>query len=405
MYVADPGGGVAPVLRDNAAGGEADDADAADDESECSDDEDVVAATAGTAVGSRGGSAAGSEAAAPGAAGSEGKAYKRRQRQARPPLRGLQELMDILQLPRNRISNLMARAPRSIKLVADPEPLQVVWEDAHFLAVLKPPGLRSAPVHRFLGGSALNRMIGYLGYEPHLLHRLDMNTSGVLLAAKDRATASAAHAQFRTKAVSKAYLALALGAPRSSSFSVDGAIGQHPGVKVARQVAQGGQPALTDMEVQGWAGGNALLQVLSCNPGVQLHPAVLAGQPPSHSSSTNEPSAATAHTGVGAAAAGTMWGCAAPDPSSIGQGCCLVCCRPVTGRTHQIRVHMAHAGHPLLGDEVYGLEGSWIGRQALHAWSLTLQHPATAQPVTFTAPPPDDFAAAAAALGLVLPQQ
>lgn len=70
-----------------------------------------------------------------------------------------------------RVSNLMARAPRSIKLVADPEPLQVVWEDAHFLAVLKPPGLRSAPVHRFLGGSALNRMIGYLGYEPHLLHR------------------------------------------------------------------------------------------------------------------------------------------------------------------------------------------------------------------------------------------
>jgi 23S rRNA-/tRNA-specific pseudouridylate synthase len=56
------------------------------------------------------------------------------------------------------------------------------------------------------------------------------------------------------------------------------------------------------------------------------------------------------------AVAGTSWGCAAPEPSSIGQGCCLVCCRPVTGRTHQIRVHMAHAGHPLLGDEVYGLE-------------------------------------------------
>jgi 23S rRNA-/tRNA-specific pseudouridylate synthase len=65
----------------------------------------------------------------------------------------------------------MARAPRSIKLVADAEPLQVVYEDAQLLAVLKPPGLRSAPVHRFMGGSVLNRMIGYLGYEPHLLHR------------------------------------------------------------------------------------------------------------------------------------------------------------------------------------------------------------------------------------------
>jgi 23S rRNA-/tRNA-specific pseudouridylate synthase len=65
----------------------------------------------------------------------------------------------------------MARAPRSIKLVADSEPLNVVYEDGQFLAVLKPAGLRSAPVHRFMGGSALNRMIGYLGYEPHLLHR------------------------------------------------------------------------------------------------------------------------------------------------------------------------------------------------------------------------------------------
>jgi 23S rRNA pseudouridine1911/1915/1917 synthase len=77
-----------------------------------------------------------------------------------------------------------------------------------------------------------------------------MNTSGVLLAAKDRATASAAHAQFRAKTVSKAYLALALGVPSSSSFSVDGPIGQHPSVKVARQVLQGGQPALTHMEVK-----------------------------------------------------------------------------------------------------------------------------------------------------------
>lgn len=101
MHVADPGGGVAPVLRGNAAGGEAVDADA-DDESDCSDDEDAVAATAETAVGSGGGSAACSEAAAPGAAGSGGKTYKRRRRQARPPLRGLQQLMDILQLPRNR---------------------------------------------------------------------------------------------------------------------------------------------------------------------------------------------------------------------------------------------------------------------------------------------------------------
>jgi len=66
---------------------------------------------------------------------------------------------------------LIERALRSIQLVADHEPLEVIYEDDHFLAVSKPPGLRSAPAHRFEGGSALNRMIGYLGYEPHLLHR------------------------------------------------------------------------------------------------------------------------------------------------------------------------------------------------------------------------------------------
>jgi hypothetical protein len=85
----------------------------------------------------------------------------------------------------------------------------------------------------------------------HALCRLDMNTSGVLLAAKDKATASAAHAQFRAKTVSKAYLALALGVPSSRSFTVYGPIGQHPSVKVARQVVQGGQHALTHMEVRG----------------------------------------------------------------------------------------------------------------------------------------------------------
>lgn len=72
---------------------------------------------------------------------------------------------------------LLERAPRSIKLVADREPLDVVFEDDHFLAVCKPPGLRSAPVHRFMGGSAVNRMIGYLGAEPYLLHRWGVTTT------------------------------------------------------------------------------------------------------------------------------------------------------------------------------------------------------------------------------------
>lgn len=76
-----------------------------------------------------------------------------------------------------------------------------------------------------------------------------MNTSGVLVAAKDRSTASLAHAQFREKTVSKAYLALALGVPQQQQFAVDGPIAAHPRVKVARRVAEGGLDAITHVKV------------------------------------------------------------------------------------------------------------------------------------------------------------
>lgn len=79
----------------------------------------------------------------------------------------------------HRVVKLLDRAPASIKLVSDSEPLQVVHEDTHFLAVSKPPGLRSVPVHRFLGGSAVNRMIGHLGTEPYLLHRCGGRTNAI----------------------------------------------------------------------------------------------------------------------------------------------------------------------------------------------------------------------------------
>jgi hypothetical protein len=107
-----------------------------------------------------------------------------------------------------------------------------------------------------------------------------------------------------------------------------------------------------------------------------------------------------------AGARALRWGPAAAADAAQrvqGDGCCLVCCRPVTGRTHQIRVHMAHCGHPLLGDDVYGLQGPWISRQALHAACVTLRHPATGAPLTIAAPPPEDFASAAASLGLAVP--
>lgn len=84
-------------------------------------------------------------------------------------------------------------------------------------------------------------------------------------------------------------------------------------------------------------------------------------------------------------------------------GASLVRCEPQTGRTHQLRVHLAHHGHPIVGDDLYGLTGPWIGRQALHAHVLTVRHPRSGAPLRLTAPLPEDMAAAVQALGLPEP--
>jgi 23S rRNA-/tRNA-specific pseudouridylate synthase len=81
-------------------------------------------------------------------------------------------------------------------------------------------------------------------------------------------------------------------------------------------------------------------------------------------------------------------------------GAALVRAEPLSGRTHQIRVHLAHCGHPILGDALYGLTGPWLARQALHAAALEVAHPRTGAPLALRAPPPPDLRAAAAALGL-----
>lgn len=100
-----------------------------------------------------------------------------------------------------------------------------------------------------------------------------------------------------------------------------------------------------------------------------------------------------------------MLGCVA-DKALLhnSKGVSIICCKPVTGRTHQIRLHLAHAGYPILGDEVYGMEGAWINRQALHAWCLTLQGiEGQMEQTQFTAAPPEDMLSAAASLGLSVP--
>jgi len=106
--------------------------------------------------------------------------------------------------------------------------------------------------------------------------------------------------------------------------------------------------------------------------------------------------------GSAAAADLTSWerGKAWASPVAGQVGACVVLCRPHTGRTHQIRVHLAHAGHPILGDEVYGLSGPGIARQALHAASLTVRHPVLCTDITICAPVPDDMRSLMRSCGL-----
>lgn len=282
------------------------------------------------------------------------------------PLRlGAPDIAAQLGLPLGRSERLLQSAMRAVPLVADDLPVEVLYEDEDFVAVNKPPGLITAPKHRFTGGSLVNRLIHYLaGAEPLVCHRLDMNTSGVVLFAKTRRVVADVHKQFRERRVVKRYVALGAGQVAEQGnpqqhFVVDAAIGRHGSHPVARTVREDGQAAVTDFWVLQHAEGSDLRM-------------------------------------LGAAPASLM------DESQQGvyRGATLMCAAPRTGRTHQIRVHLAHKGHAILGDDIYGLLLPCTPRQALHAAALQLTHPVTKQPLRVEAPLPEDFAGALQELGM-----
>ncbi|KXZ50305.1 hypothetical protein GPECTOR_17g944 [Gonium pectorale] len=361
-----------------------------------------------------------------------------------------------LGLPTARAADVLARAMASVPLASDPDgPLEVLFEDEHFLAVNKPVGLHTAPIHRFTAGSVVNRVIAHLnrgrcgqeaagqltllsaadagsvppGYlppllplpdpftlaggaaddshgnsassstssasgssagavrqlEPYVLHRLDMATSGLLLFAKRPEVVAGVHRQFRERTVSKLYLAAAVGCPAPGLFDVDVPIDRHPEHDVARRVADTGKEASTSFAV------------ICSNPLARLGPE--AGGAPGllfHKRATGG-GGASSPSMAPAAAAGAL------VPDSVPRGASLLVCAPHSGRTHQIRVHLQHMGHPIVGDDIYGLTGPWISRQALHAASLAFTHPLTGRRVALAAPLHDDMAACLRSLGLAVP--
>ena len=223
--------------------------------------------------------------------------------------------------------------------------LDVLYEDSDLIVLNKPAGIVVHPAAGHWQGTLVNALLHHcqglssIGGEerPGIVHRLDKETSGCLVAAKNDAAHRALTRQFAGREVTKIYVALAAGTFRETSGNIEGAIGRHPIHRKKMTVLPGerGRAARTDYRVLREVPGGALVE-----------------------------------------------------------------CTLHSGRTHQIRVHLKHLGHPVLGDEVYGRRGGFE-RQMLHAWKLGFAHPGSGVRMDFISPIPPDFLAAGVPADLV----
>ena len=229
--------------------------------------------------------------------------------------------------------SLPARKPRT-PVAAEDLPLDVRYEDDLLLVVNKPAGQVAHPALGNPSGTLLNALAGYARgrWSPALVSRLDKGTSGVVLVAKNKATHAALQRLSNDDAIAKEYLAVVSGKPPARG-TIDLALDRDPWDRRRVTVRdRGGVPSVTRFQRLKW---------------VAL----------------------------------------APD-----RFLSLLRCRLVTGRMHQIRVHLAAKGWPILGDAAYGVTFAGIDRQALHASRLTFVHPDRGSEVDVSAPPPADIA-------------
>ena len=240
----------------------------------------------------------------------------------------------------------------------DPVPLSVVYRDETLLVIDKPAGLVVHPAAGNWRGTLLNGLLHHWPQQATLpragiVHRLDKDTSGLLVVGATEAACTALVAQLADRSMSRRYLALVAGEP-PESFTVREPIGRDPRVRTRMAVVHGasGKPALTDVRVLARGG---------------------------------LPSGGLSSGGL-----------------SSGQALSLVQCRLQTGRTHQIRVHLSHLGFPIQGDALYGGSMAGIARQALHAYALGLSHPASGKAVHWESPPSADMIALAQQAGIDL---
>ena len=291
-----------------------------------------------------------------------------------------------------------------------PEPmnLDVLFEDHHLLVVHKRAGVVVHPAAGHWSGTLLNGLLAHHKGAQDLpragiVHRLDKDTSGLMVVAKTRLCMDALVAMIAARHVSRQYLAIGTGLwLGESERAVDQPIGRDPRNRIRMAVVE--LPLNTNPNRVKGFGSSGLLK----------EAALVDGDDGGHSSAwMNRLGASFGLMDEAEDDEGTIkWLGGKPANtwfqllcnSNISKGgpkACLVHCRLGTGRTHQIRVHMAHIGHALLGDDVYnGPVEAGMTRQALHAWKLEFEHPFTGEQVALACPPPADFAAAVKQLGM-----
>lgn len=258
------------------------------------------------------------------------------------------------------VVNVVLPPPEPAAPQGEAIPLNIVYEDEAIIVIDKPKGLVVHPAAGHAHGTLVNALIAHCGdslsgiggvKRPGIVHRLDKDTTGLMVVAKTDAAHRALAKQFAEKSqgpLVRGYLAFVWGAPSRPRGTVDAPIGRHPKVRDKQAIRDGGRSAVTHWHV---------LERFA-------------------------PAAAKAPVAT------------------------LLDCTLETGRTHQIRVHLAHIGHPILGDTVYGTafrtkasllapEASEalraLGRQALHAYLLTIKHPETGQILEFRSELPGDL--------------
>ena len=229
------------------------------------------------------------------------------------------------------------------ELVAAEIPLVLVYQDEHLLVVDKPPGMVVHPAPGHAAGTLVNALLARVpelaasdSPRPGIVHRLDRDTSGLILVARSEKVRRTLQQQFKERRVAKAYLALLHGHLQPAWGRIEAPIGRDPRHRQRMAVLAGGREAITEYHVREQFARD-----------------------------------------VGPAAGHYS----------------LVEAQPHTGRTHQIRVHFASIEHPVVGDAVYGRRGRSLPleRQFLHAWRLSFQHPVTRNKMELEAPLPQDL--------------